>query len=172
MCEKYRHGSIRTVWYECDAKHNTTLRGSMEKRGRPLLQMAKIEKTFGATTALVDANIELFPGEVHTLLGENGSGKSTLVKILGGVHQPDSGKILLNGANLTQRSPRGASHYGIETVFQEVLTASHQSVLQNIWLGSDGIFRRRFKTATQRQRATRSEEHTSELQSRGHLVCR
>lgn len=126
----------------------------MEKRGRPLLQMAKIEKTFGATTALVDANIELFPGEVHTLLGENGSGKSTLVKILGGVHQPDSGKIVLNGANLTLRSPRGASHYGIETVFQEVLTASHQSVLQNIWLGSDGIFRRRFKTATQRQRAT------------------
>src|SRR5699024_5151595 len=48
----------------------------------------------------------------------------------------------------------GASHYGIETVFQEVLTASHQSVLQNIWLGSDGIFRRRFKTATQRQQAT------------------
>lgn len=126
----------------------------MEKRGQPLLQMAKIEKNFGATRALVEANIELFPGEVHTLLGENGSGKSTLVKILGGVHQPDSGKILLDGADLTLRSPRGASHYGIETVFQEVLTASHQSVLQNIWLGSDGIFRRRFKTATQRQQAT------------------
>ena len=100
------------------------------------LVLAGVSKRFGATRALIDGDLHLRPGEIHTLLGENGSGKSTLVKIMGGVHRPDSGTVTLDGVPVTSRSPRAAMDLGIATVFQEVLTAGSQSVLENVWLGS------------------------------------
>lgn len=115
------------------------------------LRLSGISKRFGATRALVDAHLHLEPGEVHTLLGENGSGKSTLVKIVGGVHSPDSGVFTIDGADVQLRNPRQADALGVAVVFQEVLTAVSQSVLDNIWLGTDGIFARRSSRATQRQ---------------------
>ncbi|MFF5790688.1 sugar ABC transporter ATP-binding protein [Paeniglutamicibacter sp. NPDC012692] len=114
------------------------------------LVLAGVSKRFGATRALIDGDLHLRPGEIHTLLGENGSGKSTLVKIMGGVHRPDSGAITLDGVPVTSRSPRDAMDLGIATVFQEVLTAGSQSVLENVWLGSHGTFRRRLGRAEQR----------------------
>lgn len=114
------------------------------------LVLAGVSKRFGATRALIDGDLHLRPGEIHTLLGENGSGKSTLVKIMGGVHRPDSGTVTLNGVPVTSRSPRAAMDLGIATVFQEVLTAGSQSVLENVWLGSHGVFRRRLGLAEQR----------------------
>lgn len=114
------------------------------------LVLAGVSKRFGATRALTDGDLQLRPGEIHTLLGENGSGKSTLVKILGGVHRPDSGTVTLDGVPITTRSPRAAMDLGIATVFQEVLTAGSQSVLENVWLGSHGTFRRRLGRAEQR----------------------
>ena len=57
----------------------------------PLLVLEHAQKSFGAVRALEDGQIELFRGEVHGLVGENGAGKSTLVKILAGVHRPESG---------------------------------------------------------------------------------
>lgn len=118
------------------------------------LLLSGISKRFGATRALVDAQLHLEPGEVHTLLGENGSGKSTLVKIVGGVHGPDSGSFTIDGADVALRNPRQADALGVAVVFQEVLTAVSQSVLDNIWLGTDGIFARRRSRAEQRQMAT------------------
>ncbi|WP_262106438.1 sugar ABC transporter ATP-binding protein [Arthrobacter sp. Marseille-P9274] len=117
------------------------------------LHLSALRKRFGATVALADGHLHVKPGEVHTLLGENGSGKSTLVKIIGGVHQPDDGDLTINGDALTFRSPRQANAAGIATVFQEVLTAGSQSVLENIWLGTDGMFRRRRSSAEQRATA-------------------
>ena len=117
------------------------------------LHLSALRKRFGATIALADGHLHVKPGEVHTLLGENGSGKSTLVKIIGGVHRPDDGGITLDGEALTFRSPRQANAAGIATVFQEVLTAGSQSVLENIWLGTDGMFRRRRSSAEQRATA-------------------
>src|SRR6188768_2734066 len=58
--------------------------------GTPLLALRGATKSFGAVAALVDGTIEIRSGEVHALVGENGAGKSTLVKVLAGVHQPDS----------------------------------------------------------------------------------
>ncbi|WP_285313947.1 sugar ABC transporter ATP-binding protein [Pseudarthrobacter sp. fls2-241-R2A-168] len=116
----------------------------------PGLALAGVSKRFGATRALIDAQLSLRPGEIHTLLGENGSGKSTLVKILGGVHSPDTGSVTLDGVPLNSRSPREAMGLGIAVVFQEVLTAASQSVLENVWLGSDGTFRRRLGRSRQR----------------------
>jgi ABC-type sugar transport system ATPase subunit len=114
------------------------------------LELSGVGKRFGATRALVDASLHVEPGEVHTLLGENGSGKSTLVKIVGGIHRPDSGTFTLDGAHVELRNPRQSSRYRIATVFQEVLTAPSQPVLDNIWLGTDGIFLRRLSRAKQR----------------------
>ncbi|QZY50641.1 sugar ABC transporter ATP-binding protein [Leucobacter tenebrionis] len=125
----------------------------MNEHQPPRLSLDGIGKRFGATRALVHASIKLHAGEVHTLLGENGSGKSTLVKIIGGVHQPDQGTVRLGGSDVSMRSPREASELGIETVFQEVLTAGGQSVVDNVWLGAGGLFRRRLSPASQREKA-------------------
>ena len=96
-----------------------------------------VSKTFGATRALAGVDLEVRTGEVHTVMGENGSGKSTLVKILSGVHRPDSGSIMVNGHSAgAMRSPADARRLGVSTVFQEVLTVPGQSILQNIWLGA------------------------------------
>ena len=63
----------------------------------PVLEMQHISKRFDATQALEDVSLALYPGEVHALIGENGAGKSTLIKIMTGVHRPDTGAILLDG---------------------------------------------------------------------------
>jgi ABC-type sugar transport system ATPase subunit len=59
--------------------------------GAPVLRIQGLSKTFGGTRALIDASLEILPGEVHALVGQNGSGKSTLIKVLAGYHQPDPG---------------------------------------------------------------------------------
>ena len=89
----------------------------------PRLVATGIAKSFGATRALVRADLEIRPGEVHTVMGENGSGKSTLVKILSGVHRPDRGSLVIDGVPADGlRSPAQARGLGLSTVFQEVLT--------------------------------------------------
>jgi ABC-type sugar transport system ATPase subunit len=90
---------------------------------------------------------------VHCIVGENGSGKSTLVKILAGVHQPDSGRMEMEGRELVLTSPLGSHQAGIATVFQEVLVVEPRSILDNVWIGTDGLVRRRRSTEDKRRRA-------------------
>ena len=71
----------------------------------PRAELRGISKRFAATQALDDVSLDLLPGEVHALVGENGAGKSTLVKILAGVHQPDSGTIWLDGEAIQIQRP-------------------------------------------------------------------
>jgi ribose transport system ATP-binding protein len=106
-----------------------------------LLRVADLRKSYGATQALRSCNIDIAPGEIRALLGENGSGKSTLVKILSGVVRADAGSIELSGATLSVHSPREAQARGVVTVFQETLVAPDLPVLDNIFLGSDRMFR-------------------------------
>ena len=107
-----------------------------------LLAIEGVTKSFGPTTALRDCSLELAAGTVHALMGENGSGKSTLVKILSGVHRADGGLVRIASVPLKARSPRAAVAAGVATVFQEVQCVPGQSVFDNLWLGTDGIFRR------------------------------
>jgi ABC-type sugar transport system ATPase subunit len=121
---------------------------------RPLVKVTSLAKAFGATKALRSCSFELASGEVLALVGENGSGKSTLVKILSGVHSPDTGELELNGEPAGfPGTPSAAQRAGIVTVFQEVLVAEARSVLDNVWLGVDGLLKASVPTSEKRERA-------------------
>jgi rhamnose transport system ATP-binding protein len=103
--------------------------------GPPLLVLEHATKSFGSVRALEDGSIELFPGEAHALIGENGAGKSTLVKILAGVYQPDSGRLLLDGEQLRLANPADAREAGIAVIYQEPTLFPDLSVGENIFMG-------------------------------------
>ncbi len=105
--------------------------------GQKVLEMKNIIKSFGNTHALVDINFELELGEVHALLGENGAGKSTLIKVLGGIHQPDSGTIAINDSLVKMQNVQAAQTAGIGIIHQEIVLVPNLSVAENIFLGRE-----------------------------------
>ncbi|NYE59596.1 simple sugar transport system ATP-binding protein [Duganella sp. 1224] len=102
---------------------------------RPVLELRGISKAFTGVQALNGVSLNLYPGEVHTLMGQNGAGKSTLIKVLTGVHAPDHGQILLAGQSIQPQSTLDAQHHGISTVYQEVNLCPNLSVAENIFIG-------------------------------------
>ncbi len=100
-----------------------------------------LSRSFGETRALNSASLRVRPGEIHSLVGENGSGKSTLIKILSGVLRPDSGTLTWEGNLLQLGSPSSAQGVSIATVFQETLIVPEMTVRENIYLGTDRLFR-------------------------------
>ncbi len=102
---------------------------------QPLWDLRNISKKFFAVQALDDVSCTLVEGEIHALIGENGSGKSTLVKCLAGVHQPDSGEMLLRGQPITLRHPLEARAAGVATIFQEFSLVPTLTVAENVFLG-------------------------------------
>lgn len=101
----------------------------------PLLELRGISKQFPGVKALSDVGLRLFPGEVHTLMGQNGAGKSTLIKVLTGVYTPDRGTISLGGNEIRPSSTQDAQQLGISTVYQEVNLCPNLSVAENIFTG-------------------------------------
>jgi rhamnose transport system ATP-binding protein len=97
-------------------------------------ELRGISKRFGATQALDDVSFDLLPGEIHALVGENGAGKSTLVKILAGVHQPDSGTIRLDGELTQIQGPAHARSLGIAVVHQEPRLFPDLTVAENVFM--------------------------------------
>ncbi len=98
------------------------------------LEMLNITKTFPGVQALDDVSFGCARGEVHALCGENGAGKSTLIKILGGVYQPDSGTIRLDGREVAFSHPIAARRAGISIIHQELSLLPNRSVAENIFL--------------------------------------
>ena len=94
-----------------------------------------ISKRFYATQALEDVSLKFNAGEVHALIGENGAGKSTLMKIFGGIHQPDKGRIIINGREVKFSSPGEALAAGVIVIPQELQVVASQSVAENVLLG-------------------------------------
>jgi simple sugar transport system ATP-binding protein len=103
----------------------------------PALEARDIVKTFGHVRALRGASFQAFPGEVTALIGDNGAGKSTLIKILSGVHSPDSGTILVDGNEVQITHPRHAAALGIETVYQDLALAPDLDAPANVFLGRE-----------------------------------
>ena len=101
----------------------------------PLVRLANITKTFPGVRALQNVSFDLFPGEVHVLLGENGAGKSTLMKVLAGAYTPDSGEIEIKGQKVRLNSPQHAQQLGVSTIYQEFNLVPYLNVAQNIYLG-------------------------------------
>ncbi|GAB4548032.1 MAG: sugar ABC transporter ATP-binding protein [Anaerolineae bacterium] len=101
---------------------------------KPILEMRHISKRFDMTQALDDVSIELYPGEIHALVGENGAGKSTLIKILTGIHRPDQGEILLDGEPIQVHNSQEAQAYGIAAIYQEPMVFPDLNVAENIFI--------------------------------------
>ena len=108
----------------------------------PALRLEGIVKTFPAVRALDDVHFDVFPGEVHALLGENGAGKSTLMKVLAGMHQPDGGQIFIEEKPVHLSNPLEAKRQGVVLIHQELSLASQMSAAENIFLGE--LPRKRF----------------------------
>jgi ABC-type sugar transport system ATPase subunit len=118
------------------------------------LVVADLAKAYGSTHALSSCSLTLKTRGVHAVVGENGSGKSTMVKLVTGVAQPDRGTIDVGGVvRRSFRNPREAMAEGVVGVFQNMMIVPSRSVLDNIWLGYDGIFARRTTAEERRARA-------------------
>ncbi len=101
----------------------------------PVLETRGLSKTFPGVHALDRVDFRLYPGEIHTLMGQNGAGKSTLINVLTGVHAPDAGEILLGGEPVRFSTPQDAEAAGIQTLYQEINLCPNLSVAENIFAG-------------------------------------
>ncbi len=106
-----------------------------------VIVMRGITKRFGPVVANDNVSFALQKGEIHGLLGENGAGKTTLMNILYGLHQPDSGEILINGVYSHIKSPHDAIAHGIGMVHQHFMQVSTFTVIDNVILGLHPFYR-------------------------------
>jgi D-xylose transport system ATP-binding protein len=110
----------------------------MENHGQtPVLEMKGISKRFGAVQALSEVDFEVYPDEVVGLVGDNGAGKSTLVKVISGTYQPDSGKYIFDGQEVSVNNPHDATDLGIQTVYQDLALCDNLDVVANLYLGRE-----------------------------------
>ena len=110
---------------------------TIDSSKKPLIEIKDLVKKFGSFTALNGVSLDVYPGEVHALLGDNGAGKSTLIKVLSGVHPATSGKIFVEGQEVRFTTPRQATDLGIGTVYQDLALNALTSVTRNFFLGRE-----------------------------------
>ena len=118
------------------AQQNPTASSLIQPEGEPALALRNISKSFPGVRALDDVSFDVWPGEVHALLGENGAGKSTLIKIISGVYPPGSGEMQVNGKAVHFAHPREAQAQGIATIYQEFSLYPELTVAENIFSGN------------------------------------
>lgn len=104
---------------------------------QPLLELSGASVRFGPITALDNVSFRMFPGEVHSLMGENGAGKSTLIKAITGAIDLTEGVLTLDGEQVAFSEPHEAQAAGINAVYQEIDLLPNLSVAENIWLGRE-----------------------------------
>ena len=100
---------------------------------QPFLEIENISKTFPGVKALDSVKFDIYPGEVHALVGENGAGKSTLIKILAGVQPPDAGGIIkINGKTTNLKNAMDSIKQGISVIYQDFSLFTNLTVAENI----------------------------------------
>ena len=102
-----------------------------------LLQLNKVNKSFGAVQVLHDVDFSVRAGEVTALVGDNGAGKSTLVKCVAGIHPIDSGEVVFEDKPVSIHGPTDASALGIEVVYQDLALCDNLDIVQNMFLGRE-----------------------------------
>ncbi|MGV8873021.1 MAG: sugar ABC transporter ATP-binding protein [Rhodococcus sp. (in: high G+C Gram-positive bacteria)] len=102
----------------------------------PLLEVREATKSFGSIAAVSGVSFPLYAGEAHALVGENGAGKSTIVKMLAGVHKPDTGSLLIGGSAVTLNNPAEAKANGIAVIYQEPTLFPDLTIAENIYIGA------------------------------------
>jgi simple sugar transport system ATP-binding protein len=102
-----------------------------------IVELRNVSKFFGKTRALSDVSMYVGQSEIVGLIGDNGAGKSTLIKIISGVHAPDSGEIIVHGKKVDGWSVAAARAAGIETVYQDRALAEQQTITRNIFMGRE-----------------------------------
>jgi simple sugar transport system ATP-binding protein len=102
-----------------------------------LVELKNITKSYGNVNALEDVSFFVDESEVVGLIGDNGAGKSTLIKVLSGVHAPDSGEILIKGERVSNWNSAKARDSGIETVYQDRALVVQQTIVRNIFMGRE-----------------------------------
>ena len=111
-------------------------------RSGPILELRQATKKYAGVPAIESVNFSLLPGEIHAILGENGAGKSTLTKVMAGVVNLSSGKMLVEGVEINPRTPHEALQLGVAMVFQETSLVPTMTVAQNLFLGQESYFNR------------------------------
>ena len=135
----------------------------------PLLSIRGVTKIFGGLVAVDNVSFDVARGEVVGLLGDNGAGKSTLIKCISGVHTPEEGEILFDGALVEFATPMDARRAGIETIYQDLALANNLDVGANIFLGREVKTRRLggfIKTLDDRRMREESRQTLDSLQIR------
>src|SRR5215468_9282744 len=122
--------------------------GGLHAEQRPLLKTVSLTKRYGDFLANDSIDIDIWPNQIHALLGENGAGKSTLVKAIYGLIQPSAGELLWQGRPLVLAGPSEARALGIGMVFQHFSLFENLNVAENVALGLDG--RESFKAISAR----------------------
>ncbi|MDN8618210.1 sugar ABC transporter ATP-binding protein [Variovorax ginsengisoli] len=108
-----------------------------EGTAAPLLRTHELGKQYAGVTVLSGVTLDIFPGEIHAIIGENGAGKSTLMKLLSGHVAPSDGEIFLDARAVSFNGPHQAQDAGIVLVHQEILLADGLTVAENVFLGRE-----------------------------------
>ncbi|HVP22307.1 MAG TPA: ABC transporter ATP-binding protein [Conexivisphaerales archaeon] len=103
---------------------------------QPYVSLRGIRKAFGSNIALAEVDLDIFPGEVHALLGENGAGKTTLMNVLYGLYKADAGTISVAGKDVKVSGPSDSIALGIFMVHQHFRLIQNFTSLENVMLES------------------------------------
>lgn len=104
----------------------------MEKTPQPLLELKNVTKFFGSNKVLDDIDLTINDGEFLTLLGPSGCGKTTILRLIAGFERPTTGKIVMNGKEISHLPP---NRRGVNTVFQQYALFPHMTVFENVAFG-------------------------------------
>ena len=105
------------------------------REGDNQLVVEGVSKRFGGVTAVQDVSLEVPRGSIVSIIGPNGAGKTSLLNMISGFYKPDTGRVILEGHDITQKKPSDVAVLGIARTFQNIALFSGLTVLDNLMLG-------------------------------------